>query len=520
MRSISLLQPLRFPTHHRAQLKNLDRAQVSLRRTFQTTTINTTATATATASSSSKDDSKMTSRFHKERSSRIKTELSRGLDVWSLFNPVVFPSAVNLGQGFMNWQPPKYVLKGMNEAIEERVDVHHYSHPKGRLRLRQAISDHYSSEFNPPDSLLPGADRWDGQGDSGPGLRMPSAKGRRLDVEEEIQVTSGANGGMYSILGAFLEEGDEVICIEPYFDQYEAEIIFNGGVPTYVPLIPPASSKADGSRANLVSSASEWRMDWQLLEEKMSSPKCKAMFLNTPHNPVGKIFTLEELSRLAKLCTKYDILVISDEVYDCLTYDGEKHIRIASLEGMWDRTITVGSAGKSFACTGWRVGWLIGPPHLIGPARTVHTRITFAVNSAAQEGSAIGLERSSEEGFFARQIHEYDQRRLELTSILDKLGLPYTMPQGSYFVMADVSDVVIPEDFEIPPRISSKALDYSKAWFIAKTCDVVVIPSTAFYSDQNANVGERFVRFSFCKDGQLQEAGERLKKLLPFIKRD
>jgi kynurenine aminotransferase len=162
------------------------------------------------------------------------------------------------------------------------------------------------------------------------------------------------------------------------------EVKYNDGIPVYVPLIPPPSSKS-GSKN---SGADEWSVDFGLLEDKLKSGKAKAIFLNTPHNPVGKVFTLEELQKLASLCIKYDLLVLSDEVYDCLTFDGKKHIRIASLEGMWDRTVTIGSAGKSFASTGWRVGWCVGPEHLIKPTLIAHTRIVFAVNSTASEAGA------------------------------------------------------------------------------------------------------------------------------------
>ena len=159
------------------------------------------------------------------------------------------------------------------------------------------------------------------------------------------------------------------------------EVKYNNGVPIYVPLIPPPTAKP-GQKGT---GADEWKIDFDLLRSKLESGKVKAIMLNTPHNPVGKVFSLSELQELASLCIKYDLLVISDEVYDCLTFDDKPHIRIASLEGMWDRTVTVGSAGKSFACTGWRVGWLIGPEHLIRPSLVAHTRIVFAINSTASE---------------------------------------------------------------------------------------------------------------------------------------
>ena len=455
-------------------------------------------------------------RWATQRAERIHAELNAGVDVWTLFNPVVFPTAINLGQGFMNWQPPSYILDTLSTEFQSRVDLHHYSHPKGRPRLRQAISDFYSNEFQLP--------KGESEGENVKAVgKQREGSGRKLDVETEIQVTSGANGGIYSVMGAFINEGDGVVCIEPFFDQYNAEILFHGGVPLYVPLLPPSSSSSSRSGGQIDSS--DWSLDLDHLERVLSQPSTKALILNTPHNPVGKVFSPTELGAISALCVKHDILVVADEVYDCLTFDGYKHTRIASFEGMWDRTITVGSAGKSFACTGWRVGWLVGPNHLIGPARAVHTRITFAVNSSAQEGAAIGLEGAAKHDFFPIQIDEYAHRRQLLAKALDDIGLSYTIPHGGYFIIADASKITIPpgwvEGNNVPQGILNKEEDYLKAWFIAKVCDVVVIPATAFYSDKGASeIGKNYVRFSFCKDDQIEQAAPRLKNLIPYLNKD
>lgn len=444
-------------------------------------------------------------RFLTQSGLRVRDELNRGTDVWTFFNPMVFPDAVNLGQGFMNWQPPSYVLDAAGKAFQERVDVHHYSPARGRTRLLQALQDTYSRSFHKPTSeeavtageiMLNEA-------------HLPVQRedvGVPLEPAREIVVTAGANEAMYSALCAFLDPGDEVVLFEPFFDQYECEVTFHGGVPVYVPMVPPASTER-------VVSANEWQFDWATLEAKLASPRAKALFLNTPHNPIGKVCTLEELQRLASLCIKYDILVISDEVYDCLTYDGHEHIRLASLSGMWERTITVGSAGKSFACTGWRIGWAIGAPHLIAPTHAAHVRITFTANSLASEGAAIGFEGAKEHKFFERQRGEYEARRAELCAALDDLGLAYSMPHGSYFVLVDATRIQIPADFELPPDVARRARDYHVCWFIAKVCDVVVLPVTAFCSPQGAHMGEKFIRFAFCKQNQIGEAARRLQKV-------
>lgn len=447
-------------------------------------------------------------RWATHRAQRIHQELDSGVDVWSLFNPVVFPTAINLGQGFMNWQPPSYILDTLTHEFANRVDLHHYSHPKGRARLRQAISDFYSSQFHLPRGAAEEVPIEVG--------KQRAAGHRKLDVETEIQITSGANGGIYSVMGAFINDGDGVVCIEPFFDQYNAEILFHGGKPLYVPLLPPAASGTSHIDAN------DWTLDMAHLERVLSQASTKALILNTPHNPVGKVFSHAELASIAELCVKYDILVVADEVYDCLTFDGQPHTRIASFSGMWDRSVTVGSAGKSFACTGWRVGWLIGPDHLIAPSRAVHTRITFAVNSSAQEGAAIGLESADSHHFFQSQINQYAHRRQLLSNALDQIGLSYTIPHGGYFIMADATKIQIPDTWiesnNVPDAILNKPQDYLKAWFIAKVCDVVVIPATAFYAEKGAEqVGKNYVRFSFCKDDQIEQAAPRLKKLIPYL---
>ncbi|UZJ56113.1 hypothetical protein CBS101457_005433 [Exobasidium rhododendri] len=437
--------------------------------------------------------------------SRITEAFEAGSDVWTVFNPVVFPTAINLGQGFMNFPPTPFVRDAFCKVAAERVDVHHYSHPKGRPRLRKAVAEYMGSSLKKPNRR----DAAPAEGQL-PQVRTSSEK---LDVETEILITAGANGGMYSILTAFLEPGDEVIFFEPFFDQYEMEVKYNDGVPVYVPLIPPTADKSGKN-----SGADEWKVDFDLMEAKLKSGKVKAIFLNTPHNPVGKVFTLSELQQLASLCIKYDLLVLSDEVYDCLTFDGKEHIRIASLEGMWDRTVTIGSAGKSFACTGWRVGWLIGPESLIKPTLVAHTRIVFAINSVASEAAAIGLEEAPSHNYFPNQIEQYTARRKLLMDALDSVGFPYTIPHGAYFIMVDASSLRVPDDFETTPFIESQHQDFRMAYFVAKTCDVVCIPATAFSSKGNGHVYEHFLRFSFCKDGEIEEAAKRLQKLKPFLK--
>ncbi|KAL1405458.1 arylformamidase [Vanrija albida] len=409
------------------------------------------------------------------------------LDVWSIFTPAnVPPDAINLGQGFMNWAPAEWIRKLAHDAMDNDVMANHYAHPRGRPRLLKAISKHYSPSF---ENL--------------------AKEGREL-TSEEIVVTAGANCGTYAALLAHLQPGDEVICIEPFFDQYFASIVFNGGKPVFVPLHPPKEGSGN-------STGSEWTIDFDEYRAAFT-PKTKAVIINTPHNPVGKVFSRDELLKFAEICIEKDVLVIADEVYDCMVYDDKEHVRIGGLPGMWERTLTVGSAGKSFAATGWRVGWLIGPPALTAATLAAHSRIVFCTSAPMQEAVAIGLEGAESHKFFETQLAEYVERRDVLLSYFDQLGLPYTRPDGSYFVLVDMSKVQVPEDFEVPATCQGRGKDFKLCWWLAQEIKVVGIPPSEFYSKDHEHIGERFARFAFCKDTELlHRAGERLLRLKDYI---
>jgi kynurenine aminotransferase len=220
---------------------------------------------------------------------------------------------INLGQGFMNWAPPEWLRKLSHESMDNDIMSNHYAHPRGRPRLLKAISKHYSASF---ENL--------------------AKEGREL-ANEEIVVTAGANGGTYAALCAHLQPGDEVICFEPFFDQYFATIHFNTGVPKFVPLHPPTGKG--------IKTCDDWSIDFDELRAAFG-PKTKAIIVNTPHNPVGKVFTREELTKIAELCIEFNVLCMADEVYDCMVYDGKEHLRIAGLPGMWERTLTILSGGS------------------------------------------------------------------------------------------------------------------------------------------------------------------------------
>ncbi|KAF9075967.1 pyridoxal phosphate-dependent transferase [Rhodocollybia butyracea] len=414
-------------------------------------------------------------------SSRLETGRALAEDVWSIFNVANLPAdCINLGQGYMNFLPPEWVRTAAEEALKV-VATNHYSHPKGRLRLREAIKKAYSPQLN-----------------------------RDLDVEKEILVTSGANEGQYSVFTAFLDKDDEVIMFEPFFDQYLPSVTFNDGKPVYVPLRPPANATGKFS-------SDDWKINPEELRAAIT-PRTKMIIVNTPHNPVGKVFTRAELELIADLAKEFNLLVMADEVYDRLVFDGKEHVRIANLPGMWERTVTVGSAGKGFAATGWRVGWLIGPEHIIRPTLAATTRIVFCSNSPLQEAAAVGLEEAEERGFFKKQLEEYTERRQVLTDCFDDLGIPYTNPEGSYFILLDISKVKFPEDYPFPESVLGRGRDFKACWFIAIEVGVSSIPVSEFYCIEHANIGEVYGRFAFCKDvDTLKRAAERFKKLKQYI---
>ncbi|GAA5918624.1 hypothetical protein JCM1841_002281 [Sporobolomyces salmonicolor] len=427
-------------------------------------------------------------RFGFAISDRIVGEIEKSSDVWTVFSPAaghVPKDSLNLGQGFMNWAPPKFIRDAAAEALEA-VDTNHYAIPRGRMRLRQALSKYLSPTFG---------------------------RGRDLDPNTEILVTAGANEGMYAMATAFLRPGDEVILFEPFFDQYIAQITFNGGKPVFVPLRAPAAAATSKVSAN------EWKIDLDELRQAIT-PQTKQIWINTPHNPVGKVFTEEELRAIGQIAEEHDLIIIADEVYDCLTFEGKQHVRIASLsDELWRRTLTVGSAGKSFSATGWRIGWAVGPAHLIHPVLAAQTRIVFCCNGPAQEATAVGIEKALENGFFEDQIKAYEERKAVLIDGLDKLGLPYTVPHGAYFVLVNTERLQLPEDFEVPEMIKGRSRDWSVAWFIAQTAKVVLIPPTDFYSKEHWSLGENWIRVAFCKDLEtLRQAGERLLTLKPYIR--
>lgn len=327
-----------------------------------------------------------------------------------------------------------------------------------------------------------------------------------------MTITTGANEGMLSAFCGFLEQGDEAIIFEPFFDQYTSNIEMPGGKVVYVPMIPP--SRGDTEKT----SASEWVIDMEKFE-KAITPRTKMIVLNSPHNPIGKVFSKKELEEIGAVCKKHNLIILSDEVYDRLYYTPENFTRIATLsEDLWNRTLSVGSGGKIFYATGWRVGYLMGPEHLIKYAAGAHTRICYSSVSPLQEATAIAFEEADKHNFFEESRKEMKGKMDRFTAVFDELGLPYSDPEGGYFVLVNLAKVKLPEDYDYPDYVRSRPRDFQLMWFFIMELGVAAIPPTEFFTIENEHLVKDYLRFAVCKNNDvLETAKERLRGLKKYI---
>lgn len=356
--------------------------------------------------------------------------------------------AINLGQGFPNWSGARFVKDAAARSMESG-DQDQYPPSSGVLALRKAIAERY-----------------------GPLLD------REIDPEGDVTVTDGCTEALAAAFFGLLDPGDEVILIEPYFDAYPADLAMVGAVPRFVQLRPP-----------------DFHLDPDELRSVFSE-KTKAIVLNTPHNPTGRVFTRSDLDLIAGLCREFDAIVISDEVYEEITF-GAEHVRIATLPGMWDRTLTLSSLGKTYSLTGWKLGWAIGPPDLMAGLRAAHQFLTFTTPTPVQHGGIAAMQ--APDSFYEELRLSYRSKRDLLAGGLTEIGFDVHVPDGTYFLMAGFAAL-------------SNDDDRGFARHMVERAGVAVIPPSAFYS--NPADGRGLIRFAFCKDQTiLSEAIDRLGQL-------
>ena len=359
--------------------------------------------------------------------------------------------AVNLGQGFPDYDGPDEVLQAAHHAISNGANQ--YPPPLGYPDLRNAISEHQLRFWN-----------------------------LTYDPASEILVTAGATEALAGALLGLLETGDEVVLLEPMYDSYQACIALAGAVTRPVTLRPP-----------------HYRFDPDELRAAIT-PRTRMILVNTPHNPTGAVLTRDELIFIARLAIEHDLIVVSDEVYEHLTYDGITHTSIASLPGMRERTLVISSGGKTFNTTGWKVGWICGPAPMVAAARAAKQFLTYVSSGPFQPAIAAGLRL--DDSYFTQLADDLQQKRDRLMEGLTAAGFTVFKPQGTYFVTVDIRPVQPDGD------------GYAFCRELPRRCGVVGIPNVVFYDRSHEHEGRHLVRFAFCKRHSLiDEATERLKGL-------
>lgn len=383
---------------------------------------------------------------------------------------------LNLGQGLPDDLVPEYVLQSLADVMSDpNQTLQQYTRGFGHPPLIGALSRLYTKLLNRPTDINPNT---------------------------EVLVTDGAYEALFCAIMGNVDPGDEVIIIEPYFDCYEPMVRLAGGVPKFIALAP-RNGKSTSSR--------DWTLDPEELAALFNS-KTKAIIFNNPNNPLGKVFQREEIEEIANLCKKHNVLVISDDVYEHMVFEGNEMIRMATLPDMYERTITIGSAGKTFSVTGWKLGWALGPAHLLQNCQVAHQNCVYACPTPIQEAVARAFEKElarieSSECYFKTIAVDLQERRDLIASILEEAGMTPVIPEGGYFIMADWS----PHKDKVDLSSEDGTPDFRFAKWLSKNKKLQGIPPSAFFSEGSKSIGENYIRFCFIKqEASLMKAKEIL----------
>ncbi|MEI7555372.1 aminotransferase class I/II-fold pyridoxal phosphate-dependent enzyme [Candidatus Chlorohelix sp.] len=356
---------------------------------------------------------------------------------------------VNLAQGFPDFPAPAAMKEAASRAIH--ADINQYAITWGSKSLRNAIAE-----------------------------KVAKFSGFYPDPEREITVACGATEAMMAAMLAVVDPGDEVIVFEPFYENYGPDAILSGAQPRFVTLHEP---------------------DWHFDEAELSAAfnnKTRAIIINTPNNPTGKVFNRAELEFIGALCQKWNVVAITDEIYEHMVYEGE-HISLATLPGMYEHTITISGLSKTYSATGWRIGWLIAPPHISAAIRKVHDFLTVGAAAPLQEGAATAL--AFPDSYYHDLQKMYLEKRNKMVGILEKAGFEVYKPNGAYYIMTDISRFGFPDDMTF-------------ARYLVDKIGVGSVPGSSFY--RHPEFGKSKVRFTFCKKPEtLDLAAELLSKLQP-----
>jgi aminotransferase len=364
--------------------------------------------------------------------------------------------AVNLSQGFPDFPAPEAVKTAACDAI--LADINQYAITWGAKALRDAITADVSRRY-----------------------------GLRVDPQTEITVCCGSTEAMVATMLAIVDPGDEVIIFEPFYENYGPDAILSGATPRYVTL----RECGDGTPG-----AAAWSFDPDELRAAFSN-RTRAIIINTPNNPTGKVFSRDELTEIARLCQQWGALAVTDEIYEHILYDGAEHVPMAALDGMADRTVTINSISKTFSVTGWRVGWTIAPPDVTGAIRKVHDFLTVGAAAPLQAAAAVAL--TLPESYYTTLASTYRRRRDRVMRILQNAGFVCFEPRGAYYIMTDIAAFGFPDDVAFARHLVTEI-------------GVASVPGSSFYRDPAS--GRTKLRFCFCKkDETIDAAEERLSRL-------